>query len=284
VLAIVAALAGDARAQAKARSLAEELEGPARVAFEQGKELFEHQDYVTAHAKFGVAYEASRNPRLLWNMAASSSKQKRYAQAVAEAERYLSEGRGRLSADAIDRANAFLSEVRSYVAEATFTVEPAEARLFVDDEPRSEDVRRVTLLLELGRHVIRAERAGFEPLVAPLVVRDIGKLTVPLVLRPASPAAPASPVGVTAPPMQAPGDVSPAALPTAASVTGVTSPRLAPLEALPESREAKAAWWPWAAGGAALAAGLGISAYFFFKPQSIRDPYVPGTAAHFEVP
>ena len=43
--------------QKATKSISEELSGAARSAFEQGKTLFEHGDYVTAHAKFKAAYE-----------------------------------------------------------------------------------------------------------------------------------------------------------------------------------------------------------------------------------
>jgi hypothetical protein len=53
--------------------------------------------------------------------------------------------------------------------------------------------------------------------------------------------------------------------------------------ALSGSDSGGASWWPWALGGTALAAGLGVGAYFLFKPSDTQAPYTPGTAGTIEV-
>ncbi len=253
IVVIVCATASLVWAQPKPRPLAEELTGEARAAFESGRELFEHDDFATAHAKFRQAFELSRSPRLLWNMAACSAKQKRYARAIGEVERYLDAGAGSLPAESKDRARAFLTDMKGYVTEATVRVSPADAALTVDDEPRPLRAGAATVFLEVGKHALRAERAGFESASRTLDVADIGKITVRLDLVPLSPGAPR---------LAAPDPGSPA-------VSSV-APRERPL-------------WPWIAGGTALAVGAGLGAYFLFKPEPIPSPYVPGSAGTFEV-
>jgi hypothetical protein len=236
-------------AEPKARPLAEELSGEARAAFDQGRTLFDHEDFATAHAKFRQAYDLSKSPRLLWNLAACSAKQRRYARAIGEAERYLDAGATALSPDAKDRTQAFLTEMKSYVAEATIRVTPLDASLTVDDEPRPLRAGTATAFLEVGKHTLRVEGAGFQTVSRVVDVGDLGKLTlrVDLVAERASP-----PWQASAPP-----------------------PSVA--------RDGERPLWPWIAGGSALAIGAGIGAYFLFKPSPEPAPYTPGSAGTFEV-
>ena len=184
------------------RSLTEELSGAALASFEQAKDLFEHADFSTAHAKFKAAYQSSKNARLLWNMAACSTKLKRYASAIGEAERYLREGKGTLSGEQEGRANAFLADMRTYVAEATLTVQPAGSALHVDRESRGVIQDSTTMYLDVGSHDVQVEKAGFEPLRETFVVREVGAVTFRFALKPVavgSPVMVASPVSAVTP-------------------------------------------------------------------------------------
>jgi hypothetical protein len=307
--------------QKATKSISEELSGAARSAFDQGKTLFEHGDYVTAHAKFKAAYEQSKNPRLFWNLAACSAKEKRYARAIDEAERQLAEGRGKLTPEVQQRTLDFLAEMRGYVAEAVFTLNPSGAELSVDGESRGTQGAVATVTLELGRHELGVTKSGFEPVTQLLQVRDTAKIVVLIVLKELASSARL----VVQTDLDAMIDLDGRALGkglfdgtvAAGSHTlriraqgkqayenlvemnaGVTkqltvnllperdalSLALAPASSRGAASESSGAtWWPWALGGTALAAGLGVGAYFLFKPSNIQDPYTPGTAGTIEV-
>lgn len=149
-VALVFAVPAIAAPNRKPKSLSAELSGKALSSYDTGKVLFERGDPATAHAKFKEAYEASRNPRLLWNMAACSLKQKQYVLAIHEAERHLEEGRGQLLPEQIEKAEAFLEELKGLVVEASFELTPSGAKLSVDGEPRSDAVEAKPLMLELA--------------------------------------------------------------------------------------------------------------------------------------
>jgi hypothetical protein len=249
-LAIVCTAASLVWAAPRSRPLAEELTGEARAAFERGRELFEHDDFATAHAKFRQAYDLAKSPRLLWNMAACSAKLKRYARAIGEVDRYLDAGGVSLSPDAQERARAFSNEMKSYVTEATVRVSPSDSALSLDDEPRPLRSGTATLFLEIGKHGLRVEKDGFEAVSRTVDVGDIGKMAIRIDLVPTGRVAPW--IAASSLPADAPG-------------------------------RSESPLWPWLTAGAVLALGAGVGAYFLLEPDPSRAPYVPGTAGTFEV-
>jgi hypothetical protein len=316
-------VAATAFAQAKARPLLEELSGQGRTSFEQGKELFEGGDYATARAKFKESYNYSKNPRLLWNMAACSARMQHYVDAIVEAERYLAEGQGKLVKDQTDTANGSLAEWRTLVATATITVTPSGAELRIDDEPRGIVNAPTAIFLDMGKHEFHLEKAGYEPLTQTVNVREIGKISYAFTLKPVAMVAARLVVntdleatieldgrpmgkglfeGTVAPGahrlrVSAPGKVPFESLVEATigatkqltvSLSAERSPLLGAVQAStapnaePRAEEKQgSAWWPWAVGGAVLAAGAGVGAYYLFKPE--EPGALRGTVATVEL-
>lgn len=298
LLALALVVAGaPAHAQSKPlRPLAEELEGDARTNFEQGRALFEHGDFLTAHAKFRVAFEASGNPRLLWNLAACSSKLKRYGRALREAERYLEAGEA-LSVEQREKATAFVRELRSLVAVVTFTVNPNEAHLTLDGEDRGIVGELSTHPLELGPHEVRLERDGFGPLRQTVDVRDTTPATFAFRLeelralgRLVVEADPDARVEVDG--TRAGYGLVELRLSEGSHRIVVTREGFEPFDAqvrvdrdttrqvhvtLRERERWLAGWVPWALGGTLLAAGLGVGAYYAFAPTPVAQPFVRGS-------
>jgi hypothetical protein len=308
-----------APAAGKPKALAEELTGSALASYEQGKVLFEHGDFGTAHAKFKQAYDASGNPRLLWNMAACSAKEKRYALAIAEVERHLELGRRTLTPEQIEKADAFRAEVSGYVATATVSATPSGAMLRIDDEPRGELFAPRNFYLDVGKHEVHLEKADHEPLTQTVTVRDVGKVTFAFTLKPVAVAATrlvvqtdvdgvievdGAPVGkglyegdvkpgvhrlrIVAPgkvPYEAVVEVASGATKQLTVTLSAAAGALAPVPVAGAPRdEASGAWWPWAVGGAVLAAGAGVGAYVLMKPEPIPGiPTTSGTLGTLEV-
>ncbi len=299
---------------ARPRPLSEELSGQALVAYEQAKDLFEHQDYSTAHARFKQAYDASKNSRLLWNMAACSSKAKRYALAVQEAERFLSDGRGRITADQEARAKQMVGDLRQLVAEVRVEVAPAGASLSVDGEVVLERESPAIVLLEIGKHTLRVEKEGYqgaEQVLAvaepkPFALRfDLQAIVIPAVATVTSRLVVVTdPEGVVELDGKAlakgtfDGGVSPGAhhlriaaagkrtydseLDLAAGATRQLSVTLVEESLAIATTEKRGVWWPWAMGGV-LALGAGVGAYFIFKPSPVEAPAGAGTLGSVDV-
>lgn len=192
------------------RPLAELLTGPALDAYLKGRDLFDAGDVVTGHAKLSEAYELSKNPRLLWNMAACSKSSRHYARAIDELTRFLEDGREVITAEQAKRAEEVRATLYSLVAAATLQVTPAGASVLLDGEPASRGAG--PYYLELGKHEVRVEQEGYKPETRVVDVKQTKPITVEVMLRAEAP------VIVPAPAVAAPAPVSapPAALQSAA--------------------------------------------------------------------
>ena len=296
LLALVVAQPAAAQQPKASRTLAEELEGEARASFEQGRALFEHGDFLTAHAKFRMALESSGNARLLWNLAACSSKLKRYGRALREAQRYLEAGEA-LTPEQREKANAFVRELRGLVSEATFVVSPAGARLSIDGEDRGVVEETSTHALELGPHDVNLAREGFLPLQRQVDVRDtaatmfsfrleeqraLGRLVVET----------DADARVDVDGARAGHGLVEVRLLAGVHRVAVTRDGYEPFEAdvviardttrqLQATLRPRDAWYqgwiPITVGSVVLAAGLGVGGYYLFKPEPIQAPFVRGS-------
>lgn len=78
-------------AESTARPLAQSLRGEALEAYKRARLLFSEKDFPGALAMFQISMEKSRDPRLLWNMAACEVEQRHYTKALGYMKRYLRE-------------------------------------------------------------------------------------------------------------------------------------------------------------------------------------------------
>jgi hypothetical protein len=186
--AIVCVAATSAAAEKAQKPLNEILRGAALDAYLKGRDLFEAGDVVTGHAKLLEAYETSKNPRLLWNMAACSKSSRNYARAIDELTRFLADGRDQITADQAKRAEEVRATLYSLVAAATISRAPEDATLTIDGEPATRGAG--PYYLELGKHEIRLEREGFAPEARTIDVKQTKAITLEVKLEriPTSPA------------------------------------------------------------------------------------------------
>jgi hypothetical protein len=194
------------------RPLAEILTGPALDAYLKGRDLFDAGDTLTGHAKLLEAYELSKNPRLLWNMAACSKSSRHYSRAIDELTRFLQDGREQITADQAKRAEDVRATLYSLVAAVTLKVAPEGASVSLDDEPLVHG--EGPYYLELGKHEFRVEHAGFQRESRVVDVKSTKPLTLEFSLR----------ADAVAPAVAAPVAQLPVATPApAAAVTDVPS-------------------------------------------------------------
>src|SRR3974390_521951 len=76
----------------RARPLAQSLPPDARRDYDAGKLLFEDGDFGTALLKYQAAYDATHDPRLLWDVAVCEKSLRHYARAIEVLSRYLADG------------------------------------------------------------------------------------------------------------------------------------------------------------------------------------------------
>jgi hypothetical protein len=304
----VPAAAPAAPAEPFKKPLAETLTGMAKAEYEAGRLLYGDGDYAGAALKFQRAYEESKDPRLLWNTAAAEKNLRHYAKVVELVERYVAEGGTRLKPEDRAEADALLATVRAFISTVTLDVQPEGATVFIDDVAVGVSPMRAPILVDMGERRIRVSKAGFQDFNATQSLQGGAPFSLMVALQPAVHqgrlrvvASPGETISVDGKPVGT-GEwegvlpsgihsvtVTAAGKRTYQSDVAVTDDQTQSIRvALESEAPANAAsdkggmTWLWIAGGAVLATGLGVGAYFAFKPDD-KDP-IPGTLGTVELP
>jgi hypothetical protein len=295
-------------APAPQKPLSEVLSGTARVAYESGRLLLEAEDSATAHAKFKEAYELSKSPRLLWNMAACSKLQRRYAMAVEELERFISDGAGQITAEQEGRARELLETLRAVVAPVTVRVSPASATLFIDGEPRTTAGGEHRFLADVGRHEFRAELDAHAVARRSLDINETRPIFVDLTLAPIIPDATLVVATLADAAVELDGQAFSIGSREAVVAPGSHQLRVLARDYLPWSAdvsvgvgehrsvtarldpEPKPNWWVIGTGAFLTVAALGVGSYYLFRPETPAAPPpvylapIPGSVATLPLP
>jgi hypothetical protein len=143
--------------------LAESLQGPARADYAGARILYEDGDYAGAYTKLESAYVASKDPRLLWNMAACEKALRHYASVMNLLERYLNEGGGLIGQDERQATRELVETVREFVNELRLDVQPAGVDVYVDGARVATSPLAGPLRVDMGRRKLRFQKAGLVP-------------------------------------------------------------------------------------------------------------------------
>jgi tetratricopeptide (TPR) repeat protein len=290
--------------------LSDALTGDAKDAYESGKLLYNDGDYQNARLKFERAYELSQDPRLLWNMAAAEKQQRRYDKVLGLIEKYLSEGGDKLSEQDRADARALVDTVRALVAEVTLTVNEPGAEVDVDGEKVGESPLPAPLIVPQGARAFRVSKDGFVPFSSTQSVSGGAKFALAITLKPEVHEGRLRVVaglgeairidGKEVGKGQWQGTLSSGAHALTVTARGkqtyqtdvvvsdnqlrtervVLHAEPRPVAPVPVQEQEGTNAWPWVAGGAAAAIGLGVLAYFLFKPaddQQQQQQHLSGT-------
>ncbi len=166
---------------ALAAPLAESLSGTAKADYEAGRILYSDGDYAGAALKWEVAYKASNDARLLWNIAAARKAERKYAEVERLVKQYLAEGRELSDGDRAE-AQQLLGTIQSFVADLTVQVNEAGAQVIVDGVAVAQTPMTTPLRVDIGQHLIVVAKQGFER--AEVKQQVTGNTTVPIRLVP----------------------------------------------------------------------------------------------------
>lgn len=158
------------------------LSGEAKADYISGRILYNNEDYANAILKFERAYELSREPRLLWNIALCQKNLKRYTRMLATVEKLLEDAGPQLSAEDKKDAEDLIQAIQAYVTRVTVKVDEPGAAVFIDDVQVGVSPLDKPVLVDVGRRKIRVTRPGFKEST---VDRDIvggGELTINVAL------------------------------------------------------------------------------------------------------
>lgn len=164
ILAVLASvsLAETASAQSPppAKPLAESLTGMAKADYAAGRVLFGDGDAAGALVKFRAAHEASKEPRLLWNIAACEKALHHYARALTLVESYRAEAGPALDEGEREEADRIILALSPLVAKMSVNVEEPAASVTVDDEAVGT-TPLAPLRVDLGRRHLVVKKRGF---------------------------------------------------------------------------------------------------------------------------
>jgi hypothetical protein len=272
-------------------SLGETLTGTAKADYEAGKLLFGVSDFAAALIKFTSAHDASRDPRLLWNIATCEGKLHHYAKAVGMLRTYLKEGGALLSdQDRLD-ATQTVQAMEPLTSTMRITASEPGADVYLDDQLVGQTPLE-PFLVDIGVHKLRLHKAEFDEATEEVTVSGGAQLMADLKLHQT---VHEGRVSVTAGPKDAialdgqavaVGSWS-GSLRSGGHTLRVTAPSMLPYQTEvlvqdgqsrqinvtlnPEPSKGILPAWAWVAGGVVVAGGLGTGAYFLFKPTSKYD-------------
>jgi hypothetical protein len=143
------------------KPLSEQLTGDAKKHFDAGVTLGTRKQWDAARTEFQAAWEGSKNPRVLFNVAIAERELGRYAAAIDTFKRELAEGKGQLSADEESEIRAVMTALEKYVAQLTIVVNEPGAEVFVDNDKIAPSALSGPISVPVGERRIRATKPGF---------------------------------------------------------------------------------------------------------------------------
>jgi hypothetical protein len=141
--------------------LAESLKGMARADYAAARILYEDGDYPGALTKLQAAYDASKDARLLWNMAACEKALRHYVSVLDLLERYASEGAQLITEEERAAMAELVATVQAFVNELTLRVQPDGATVLVDGVALGSTPLAEPLRLDMGKRQLRVVKPGF---------------------------------------------------------------------------------------------------------------------------
>lgn len=133
----------------------------ARADYAAARILYEDGDYAGALTKLQAAYDASKDPRLLWNMAACEKAQRHYVSVLELLERYASEGAQLITEEERAATAELVTTVQAFVNELTLSVQPDGATVLVDGVALGTTPLAKALRLDMGKRQLRVEKEGY---------------------------------------------------------------------------------------------------------------------------
>ncbi len=170
------------KATVTAKPLAQTLTGGAKADYEAAKVLLLNGDFAGAIIKFQSSYDQSKDPRLLYNVAACEKNLRHYAKAIAILQRYLAEGAGFLTDKDRKEAQDLIQTFQPFTTNATFKISEDGAQLFVDDAPAGVSPLAAPVVLDIGERHIRVVKDGFKPFEKTLPVGGSAAVAVDVTL------------------------------------------------------------------------------------------------------
>ena len=143
-------------------TLKETLHGPAKDAYDSARLLLANNDFAGALAKFQQAYDLSKDPRLLYNMAICSKNMRGYARMQTLLEQYERDAGASMTPDERAAVDTALAAIKGLVGALKLTVSPNGATVLIDGATVGTSPLKDPLFVDLGAHTLSVRLPGFE--------------------------------------------------------------------------------------------------------------------------
>ena len=158
---ILAAPASFAAPKEKPKTIREELPDAARKDWDAARDLLDANDFAGALVEYMRAYEQSKNPRVLYNVAVCEKNLRHYARAEGRFKQELAEGTGKLSPQEEQSVKEAITALDPFVSTVTVTANEAGATLFIDDQEAGPTPFTSPVPIDVGPHELRLHKDGF---------------------------------------------------------------------------------------------------------------------------
>jgi len=138
-----------------------QLPDAARKSWDAAKQLADANDYKGALVEFQRAYDQSQNPRVLYNVGVVEKLLTHYARAVADWNRELSEGAGKLQPSEVTDIKNAISIVQQFVTTIDVTANESDATLTIDDFVAGKTPFSGSVNIDVGKHTLKLTKPGF---------------------------------------------------------------------------------------------------------------------------
>jgi hypothetical protein len=142
-------------------SLSETLKDSAKSDYESGKLLYTDGDYAGSLVKFSSAYEASKDPRLLWNMATCEKNLRHYSKSLSLLRRYVKDGDAVLTDQDKKEADELIKVMEPFTAKLQVNVDEPGAEVTIDDEVVGKSPVE-PVVVDIGTRRLRVHKDEFE--------------------------------------------------------------------------------------------------------------------------
>ena len=175
---LLAAPGASSTPTAKPKTLAESLTGQARIDYEAGRVLIADGDHAGALIKFQAAYDASNDPRLLWNLAVCEKSLRHYAKTIALLKKCASEGGSLVTQKERDDVNELVKTLEPFTVAVAIEVNEPDAEIEVDDVRVGRSPLPSRVIVDIGQRRIRVRKEGFRDAVVPAPIGGSSEQTV----------------------------------------------------------------------------------------------------------
>ena len=155
----------------KPKTVREELPDAARKDWDAARDLLDTSDFAGALVEYKRAYDESKNPRVLYNVAVCLKNLRHYARAEVTFKQELTDGAGKISAAEEADVKSAIQALDPFVSTLEVTANETGATLLIDGEAVGQTPFDKPVPIDVGPHEVRLHKDGFVDAVQTTTIR-----------------------------------------------------------------------------------------------------------------